>query len=118
MASLPRCRECGSFVVGGNCPNCGGFKVSATRLGVLATLFGSTAFAMTLMACYGCPDCTDDYPNDGGGADSGDAHAKSSSSSSSGSAGDDDDVTEPKDAGRDAADDASDSGPKDAAADG
>lgn len=83
----------------GNCPNCGGLKVSATRLGVLATLFGSTAFAMTLMACYGCPDCTDNH--DDGGADSGRDARSSSSSSSSGQAGDDDDVTTPSDAGAD-----------------
>ena len=90
--------------------------MSATRLGVLATLFGSTAFAMTLMACYGCPDCVDPVLKDGG-ADSG-KDAKSSSSSSSGAAGDDDDVIAPEDAGVDASDAASDSGPTDAAADG
>lgn len=113
MSSLKRCADCGSFVVDGHCPNCGGLKVSATKLGVLATLFGSTAFAMTLMACYGCPDCTSDY--DDGGTDSGrDARSSSSSSSSSSGSGDDDDVIGPTDAGNDAAE----TGPKDAAADG
>jgi hypothetical protein len=118
MASLSRCSECGSFVVSGNCPNCGGIKVSATRLGVLATLFGSTAFAMTLMACYGCPDCNDTGYGDGG-ADSGQDAKSSSSSSSGGVAGDDDDDATGNDAGKDAGSDAGeDSGPKDAAADG
>ena len=88
----------------------------ATRMGVMATLLGSSAFAMTLMACYGVapgtgldrPDSGDD---DGGSSSS---SSGSSSSSSSGSAGDDDDVSEPKDAGSDADADA----PKDAATDG
>ena len=114
MASLARCTDCGSFVVSGNCPNCGGLKVSATRLGVLATLLGSSAFAMTLMACYGCPDCVE--TGDGGTRD-GSTDARSSSSSS-GEVGDDDDddisVFHPKDAGKDSGD----SGPKDAGADG
>jgi len=39
--------------------------VRATKLGLLATMLGSGAFAMTLMACYGCPDCTiDTYARD------------------------------------------------------
>lgn len=42
--------------------------IHSTRLGMLATVLGSSAFAMTLMACYGCPanHCTSDF--DGGDA--------------------------------------------------
>ena len=114
MASLNRCGDCGSFAVTSNCPNCGGRKIGATKLGVLATLFGSTAFAMTLMACYGCPNCSNDYED--GGPDA--AKDARSSSSSSGSTDDDDDVSPPKDAGKDASDGGEDAGPKDAEADG
>ena len=54
----------------GPCPNCGGGLVRATKLGLLATTLGSGAFAMTLMACYGCPDCTyDDYREGDANAD-------------------------------------------------
>lgn len=113
MASLDRCSSCGSFVVANHCPNCGGNAVRATRMGVMATLLGSSAFAMTLMACYGVAE-DNDYLGDGGNTDDAGQDARSSSSSSSGSQGDDDDVTSGKDAGGDADADA----PKDAATDG
>lgn len=42
----------------------------ATKLGLLATALGSSAFAMTLMACYGCPDCAaDDFDKADANAD-------------------------------------------------
>ena len=69
------------------------------------TALGSGAFAMTLMACYGCPDCTfDDY-------DAGDANADARRDSGSITIGDDDDDkdsggTKPKDAASDAPSDA------------
>lgn len=53
MANLLRCIDCGSFVAGDTCPHCASQYTRPTRLGALATAVGSSAFAMTLMACYG-----------------------------------------------------------------
>ncbi len=53
MVNLLRCLDCGSFVAGDTCPHCASSRVRATKLGALATAVSSSAFAMTLMACYG-----------------------------------------------------------------
>jgi hypothetical protein len=59
---LKRCATCPSFIADGVCPTCGPSRTpvglgSAGKLGAFATLLGSSAFAMTLMACYGLPPC-------------------------------------------------------------
>lgn len=59
------------------CPECGGTTSRLAKLGMLATLAGSSVFAMTLMACYGMPaECYDsangndaDASADGGDTD-------------------------------------------------
>lgn len=58
---LARCNGCRGFVTraAGSCPNCGAKVIpNSLTLGVLGAI-GSGALAVTLMACYGCPDCAD-----------------------------------------------------------
>jgi len=50
---LRQCPRCSGFVTSNRCPHCG----AALRpwLWKIAALLGSSAAAMTLMACYGSP---------------------------------------------------------------
>ena len=62
MAQLSTCNKCKGFVRSDSksCPHCDADKSSLSSwglraLGLLGAL-GGGAFAVTLMACYGCPD--------------------------------------------------------------
>jgi hypothetical protein len=50
---LRQCPRCTGFVTSNRCPHCG--ATLWPRLWKLAALLGSSAAAMTLMACYGSP---------------------------------------------------------------
>lgn len=87
MAQLSTCNKCSGFVRSEStkCPHCEAPKAAGSSwglraLGLLGTVGGS-AIAVTMMACYGCPDAQAcGYPNptdlgctktDGGSADGG-----------------------------------------------
>jgi hypothetical protein len=64
MSRLIRCASCQGFLPPqeGTCPHCGteqpapSQSVWGSRLGLgLLACMGGSAFAVTLMACYGCP---------------------------------------------------------------
>ncbi len=66
MSKLRSCVSCGGFLsrVAIRCPHCEKsvpeMKASSLKFGAVGTLFGSSAIAVTLMACYGL--APSDYP--------------------------------------------------------
>jgi hypothetical protein len=60
---MKKCASCSGFVPNAKteCPNCGarlagsGLSPRMKTLGAFGAILGGGAFAMTLMACYGCP---------------------------------------------------------------
>ncbi len=89
MAQLSTCSKCSGFFSrkSARCPHCDAPKAASLPLGLRALgllgAVGGGAFAVTLMACYGCPDpycgspptddlgCKSDGGADGGTADGG-----------------------------------------------
>jgi hypothetical protein len=58
--ALGRCKGCREFVTANarSCPNCGaGTRSIARAIAAVGTVAAAGAVAVTLMACYGCPDC-------------------------------------------------------------
>lgn len=112
MAKLERCGQCDGFKVGNTCPHC---RATVSRLGLLATAIGGSAFALTLMACYGCPPGDSCY---GGPIDGSRKAADASADTSDDLPTDADDAGEVDSGQRDAADDGGDGGDENDGGDG